>query len=115
MCTNVLFWQDLQDEMEDMLEQANEVQESLSRSYGTPDVDEDDLEAGKMPRGNFKLMMVMVLCLVIMMMVMIILVMVLMLMISNANNANLMMVIVLIVVLIILLLSLYCNYMCDVG
>lgn len=34
--------------MEDMLEQANEVQESLSRSYATPDVDEDDLEAGKL-------------------------------------------------------------------
>nr|XP_054750041.1 charged multivesicular body protein 5-like [Lytechinus pictus] len=39
--------EDLQDDMEDMLEQANEVQESLSRSYATPDVDEDDLEAGR--------------------------------------------------------------------
>ena len=36
----------MQDELEDMLEQANEVQEALGRSYGTPDVDEDDLEAG---------------------------------------------------------------------
>lgn len=43
-----VFLKDLQDEMEDMLEQANEVQESLSRSYATPDVDEDDLEAGKL-------------------------------------------------------------------
>ncbi|KAI9484473.1 Snf7-domain-containing protein [Zychaea mexicana] len=36
----------LQDEMEDLIEQANEVQESLGRSYNLPDdVDEDDLEA----------------------------------------------------------------------
>ena len=33
--------------MEDMLELANEVQETLGRAYGLPeDVDEDDLEAG---------------------------------------------------------------------
>lgn len=32
--------------MEDMLEQANEVQEALGRQYGTPDMDEADLEAG---------------------------------------------------------------------
>ena len=39
--------QDMQDEMEDMLELANEVQETLGRAYGLPeDVDEDDLEAG---------------------------------------------------------------------
>lgn len=38
--------QDLQDQLEDMMEEANEVQESLSRSYGTPDIDEEDLEAG---------------------------------------------------------------------
>lgn len=38
--------QDLQDQLEDMMEDANEVQESLSRSYGTPDIDEEDLEAG---------------------------------------------------------------------
>ena len=37
--------------MEDMLEQANEVQEVLSRSYGTPDLDEADLEAGKAVQG----------------------------------------------------------------
>jgi len=36
----------LQDEMEDLMEQANEVQESLGRSYNLPDdIDEADLEA----------------------------------------------------------------------
>jgi charged multivesicular body protein 5 len=30
-----------------MMEDANEIQEALSRSYGTPELDEDDLEAGK--------------------------------------------------------------------
>ncbi|KAI8909585.1 Snf7 family, partial [Gorgonomyces haynaldii] len=36
----------MQDEMEDLLEQANELQETLGRSYGVPDdIDEDDLEA----------------------------------------------------------------------
>ena len=38
--------QDLQDDMEDMLDQANEVQEALGRQYGTPEIDEADLEAG---------------------------------------------------------------------
>jgi charged multivesicular body protein 5 len=34
--------------MEDLLEQANEIQETLSRSYAVPDeIDEADLEAGK--------------------------------------------------------------------
>jgi charged multivesicular body protein 5 len=34
-------------EMEDLLEQANEIQESLGRSYAVPDeLDEADLEAG---------------------------------------------------------------------
>ena len=38
--------EDVQDKLSDMLEQANEVQEVLGRSYGLPeDVDEDDLEA----------------------------------------------------------------------
>lgn len=33
--------------MEDLLEQANEIQESLGRSYSVPDeIDEADLEAG---------------------------------------------------------------------
>lgn len=34
--------------MEDLLEQANEIQESLGRSYAVPDeIDEADLEAGE--------------------------------------------------------------------
>lgn len=33
--------------MEDMLDQANEVQEALGRQYGTPEIDDADLEAGK--------------------------------------------------------------------
>ncbi|ORY02022.1 charged multivesicular body protein 5-like protein [Basidiobolus meristosporus CBS 931.73] len=38
--------EDLQDEMADLLEQANDVQEALSRTYGLPeDIDEVDLEA----------------------------------------------------------------------
>eukprot|EP00128_Syssomonas_multiformis_P012808 Colp12_sorted_trinity150504_noHs@20743 len=38
--------ENLQDEMEDMLEQASEIQEALSRTYGVPDdIDEADLEA----------------------------------------------------------------------
>lgn len=41
--------QQLQDEMEDLMEQANEVQETLGRSYNLPDdIDEDDLEAGQL-------------------------------------------------------------------
>ncbi len=39
--------QDLQDQLEDMMEDASEIQEALGRSYGTPDIDEDDLEAGQ--------------------------------------------------------------------
>ena len=40
-------YQDLHDEMEDMLELAGEVQDTLGRAYGLPDdIDEDDLEAG---------------------------------------------------------------------
>lgn len=38
--------QNIQDELEDMLDQANEVQEALGRSYGMPEVDDDELEAG---------------------------------------------------------------------
>ncbi len=37
----------LQDEMEDLMDMANEVQETIGRSYGLPDdLDEADLEAG---------------------------------------------------------------------
>ncbi|KND03752.1 uncharacterized protein SPPG_08914 [Spizellomyces punctatus DAOM BR117] len=36
----------IQDEMEDLLEQANDIQETMARSYGLPEgIDEDDLEA----------------------------------------------------------------------
>ncbi|CAF0869115.1 unnamed protein product [Brachionus calyciflorus] len=37
--------EDLQDEMEDILEQANEVQDVMSRTYGMPEVDDDELLA----------------------------------------------------------------------
>lgn len=35
------------------MEEANEVQEALSRSYGTPEIDEDDLEAGQEGGNGF--------------------------------------------------------------
>lgn len=31
-----------------MMEDASEIQEALGRSYGTPDIDEADLEAGRL-------------------------------------------------------------------
>merc|ERR1719164_397903 len=37
--------EDLQDDMSDLLEQAEEVQATLGRSYNTDDIDEADLEA----------------------------------------------------------------------
>lgn len=39
--------QRVQDDLEDMMEDANEIQEALSRSYGTPEIDDDDLAAGE--------------------------------------------------------------------
>ncbi|RIB18162.1 Snf7 family [Gigaspora rosea] len=37
----------VQDDMEDLMEQANEIQETLGRTYGLPeDIDEEELEAG---------------------------------------------------------------------
>lgn len=36
-----------------MMEQANEVQEVLGRTYGVPDLDEDELEAGEFQRTFF--------------------------------------------------------------
>ncbi|CAG0914086.1 unnamed protein product [Notodromas monacha] len=36
---------DLQDELADMLQDADEIQETLGRSYATPDIDESELEA----------------------------------------------------------------------
>lgn len=43
----LVLFQNIQDELEDMMEDANEIQEALSRSYGTPEIDDDDLEAGE--------------------------------------------------------------------
>uniref|UniRef100_A0A2I3GGJ5 Charged multivesicular body protein 5 n=1 Tax=Nomascus leucogenys TaxID=61853 RepID=A0A2I3GGJ5_NOMLE len=37
--------ENLQDQLVDMMEDANEIQEALSCSYGGPELDEDDLEA----------------------------------------------------------------------
>jgi charged multivesicular body protein 5 len=37
--------ENLQDDMADILEQANEVQDVMSRTYGMPEVDESELEA----------------------------------------------------------------------
>lgn len=37
--------EDIQDEMADMLEQADDVQEALGRSYGVPEIDDDELAA----------------------------------------------------------------------
>lgn len=35
----------MQDELADMLDEANEVQEALGRNYNTPEVDDDELAA----------------------------------------------------------------------
>lgn len=37
--------EDIQDDMADMLEQADEVQEAMGRSYGMPEIDDDELQA----------------------------------------------------------------------
>uniref|UniRef100_U5EX55 Charged multivesicular body protein 5 n=1 Tax=Corethrella appendiculata TaxID=1370023 RepID=U5EX55_9DIPT len=37
--------EDVQDEMADMLEQADEVQEAMGRTYGMPEIDDDELAA----------------------------------------------------------------------
>ncbi len=43
-----VFVKNMHYDMEDLLEQANEIQETLGRSYAVPDeLDEADLEAGK--------------------------------------------------------------------
>ncbi|KAI4459611.1 charged multivesicular body protein [Holotrichia oblita] len=36
---------DVQDELADMLDEANEIQEALGRNYNTPEIDEDELAA----------------------------------------------------------------------
>jgi charged multivesicular body protein 5 len=44
----MMVFQSIHYDMEDLIEQANEIQESLSRTYGVPDeVDEADLQAGE--------------------------------------------------------------------
>ena len=35
----------MQDDLADMLEDANEIQETMGRTYGVPEIDEDELEA----------------------------------------------------------------------
>lgn len=37
--------QDLQDDLADMLEQADDVQEAMGRNYGMPEIDDDELAA----------------------------------------------------------------------
>lgn len=37
--------QDVQDELADLLDQSEEVQEALGRSYNTPEIDDDELAA----------------------------------------------------------------------
>ena len=41
----LFFCQNLQDELEDLTETSNEIQEVMGRSYGMPEVDDDELEA----------------------------------------------------------------------
>lgn len=49
-CLTFQRYQSIHYDMEDLIEQANEIQESLGRSYGVPDeVDEADLQAGELP------------------------------------------------------------------
>lgn len=35
----------MQDELEDLMDQANDIQEVMGRSYGMPELDDDELEA----------------------------------------------------------------------
>uniref|UniRef100_A0A0K8TTJ4 Charged multivesicular body protein 5 n=1 Tax=Tabanus bromius TaxID=304241 RepID=A0A0K8TTJ4_TABBR len=42
---NIDHIEDIQDDMADMLEQADEVQEALGRTYGMPELDDDELAA----------------------------------------------------------------------
>jgi len=37
--------QDLQDQLEDLTEQCSEIQEVMGRSYGMPEIDDDELDA----------------------------------------------------------------------
>ncbi|XP_077480036.1 charged multivesicular body protein 5 [Stigmatopora argus] len=48
--------ENIQDDLEDMMADANDIQESLGRSYGTPEIDDDDLEAELSALGDEFLM-----------------------------------------------------------
>ncbi|XP_061522485.1 charged multivesicular body protein 5 [Phycodurus eques] len=48
--------ENIQDQLEDMMEDANDIQDALGRSYGTPEIDEDDLEAELSALGDEFLM-----------------------------------------------------------
>jgi hypothetical protein len=49
--------------MEDLIEQSNEIQESLGRTYGVPDeVDEADLEAGGVATNSSTQITILKLC-----------------------------------------------------
>ncbi|XP_077365702.1 charged multivesicular body protein 5 [Festucalex cinctus] len=48
--------ENIQDQLEDMMDDANEIQEAMGRSYGTPEFDEDDLEAELSALGDEFLM-----------------------------------------------------------
>lgn len=44
----------MHDDMQELMEQANEVQEVMGRSYAIPDeIDEEDLQAGKEPSVDY--------------------------------------------------------------
>jgi len=45
VCVCVFLCQDLQDQLEDLTEQSNEIQEIMGRSYGMPEIDDDELDA----------------------------------------------------------------------
>ena len=42
----------MQDELEDLTEMSNEIQEVMGRSYGMPELDDDELEAELDALGN---------------------------------------------------------------
>ena len=50
----ILFLQNLQDEMMDLMDVSNEIQETLGRSYSVPDdIDEEELMGGKICSPGF--------------------------------------------------------------
>jgi hypothetical protein len=60
----LLALQNIHYDMEDLIDQANEIQETLGRTYGVPDeVDEADLEAGEsIPIGLDRLVSSLMIC-----------------------------------------------------